>query len=363
MNKRVTAIRKLFDKNKIDALFVTHPADIFYITGLSQFIHPGDAYVIITSKKVYLVTSVLYSEGISRSESFELCILNSDHTLKDVVLEVVALDQVQDIGAVGNYTSVALYNYLSKSLGRKMIVVGGLVEEIRKIKDPSEMSKIKKACKLSDQAYEFVLKNLKVGVCEKEIAFKLEMFIRERGGELAFPIIAAFGSNGATPHHENSDLKLSKDVGVVLLDFGASVSGYASDITRTVFVGTPSDAVSSTYDTLLEIQEGTIKYAKKQDFGSRLSEIAIYCARQFEEASLPPIPHLLGHGLGIEIHEEPRVGVNSDDMLAPGLVFTVEPGVYVPGHLGMRIEDTVGVEENSVQVFTKSSKKRVVISI
>lgn len=362
MRKRVTLTRKLFERHKIDALFVTNPSNIFYLTGLSQFIHPGDAYLIITSEQTYLVTNVLYADGVPKSDLYVTCILTQGNSLKNQLEKIVKQDKVTKIGAEGEI-SVALYNHLSKTLGKKPVVTTGIVERVRMLKDSGEIAKIKKACALTDLAYTYVAKNLKQGTSERELAFKLEIFIRENGGELAFPTIAAFGANAATPHHENSDTKLSKKSEAVLLDFGAKIDGYTSDITRTIFVDTPSDTVASTYDSLLEIQEKTIDFAQKQKSGSSLSEIAKYSDGLFEEASLPPLPHLLGHGLGIEVHEEPRVGISSTDELLPGMVFTIEPGIYVAGHLGIRIEDTVGMSEKALQIFTKSPKKRVVISI
>lgn len=362
MNNRVAETRKLFSKHKIDALFVSNPSNIFYLTNLSQFIHPGDAYLMLTSKQMYFVTNVLYADGVPKSDLYEMCVLTQDNSLKNQLEEIVKEDKVTKIGVEGDM-SVVLYNHLSKTLGRRPVVTTGLVERERMFKDLSEIAKIKKACALTDLAYSYVLKNLRQGTSEQELAFKLEIYIREKGGELAFPTIAAFGAHSATPHHENSDTKLSKKSGVVLLDFGAKVDGYTSDITRTVFVDTPSDAVASTYETLLEIQEKTLEFAQKQKVGSSLSKIAKYSDKLFDKASLPPLPHLLGHGLGIDVHEEPRVGISSTDELLPGMVFTIEPGIYVPGHLGIRIEDTVGMGEKTLQIFTKSPKKRVVFSM
>ncbi len=359
---RKKRVVQIFKNYKIDALFVSNPFNIFYLTGLAQFMHPGDAYLIITSEQTYLVTNVLYADGVPKSDLYVTCILTQGNPLKNQLEKIVKQDKVTKIGVEGE-VSVALYDHLSKTLGKKPVVTTGIVERVRIFKDSGEIAKIKKACALTDLAYTYVVKNLKQGTSERELAFKLEIFIREKGGALAFPTIAAFGVHAATPHHDNSDTKLSKKSEAVLLDFGAKIDGYTSDITRTIFVDTPSDTVASTYDTLLEIQEKTINFAQKQKIGNNLAKIAKYAGSLFDKASLPPLPHLLGHGLGIEVHEEPRVGVLSTDKLLSGMVFTIEPGIYVPGHLGIRIEDTVGMCEKALQIFTKAPKKRVVISI
>ena len=360
---RVLKLRGQFKKEKVQGLFVSNPSNIFYLTGLSQFIHAGDAFVLVTKNGFYLFTNALYADGVASAEGVNVCILNAEKPLRVWLSEIISRERCSRIGVESGDISLAFFEMLGKVSGITLVATNGLVERVRVLKDARETALVKQACRLTDEAFEEAVRLLQKGRSEKEIAFRIEVFIRENGGELAFPVIVAYGKNAAIPHHQNSDKKLSKPDTLVLMDFGAKVDGYCSDITRTVFVDTPSETVASTYDSLLDVQKRTIKFAEEQKIGSNLSKIALFAEGLMDKESLPPFPHLLGHGLGIDIHEEPRVGTQSDDKLIDGMIFTIEPGIYVPGHLGIRIEDTVGVVDGALKTFIHSPKGRVVISI
>jgi len=363
MEKRIELLIEILRQNGLDGFLVSSPQNIFYLTGLSQFIYAGDAYFLVTDKKSYLFTNPLYSDGVEDNTNFELRVVTRDDNLTTHLNDIVRHNSVERVGMEGDFVSHTFFMKLSEKLKAEAVPVSGVIEEMRVKKDRHELFSIQKACSLTDSAYTYVLNQIKKGVSEREIAFEIEMHIRKKGGDLAFPTIVAFGAHAATPHHENSDKRLEKADRLVLLDFGARVDGYTSDLSRTFFVDTPSNILSSTYESLLGIQTKTIAFSKDLKIGSKLSEIAKFCNRGLEEERLPPLPHSLGHGLGIDIHESPRIWEGSDDKLEEGIVFTIEPGVYVPGKIGMRIEDTVGVAQEKLKIFTKSSKDKVVISL
>jgi Xaa-Pro aminopeptidase len=232
------------------------------------------------------------------------------------------------------------------------------------IKSKKEIENIQAACKITDTCFIYILPQIVPGVTEKEIAEKIETFIIKSGAELAFPVIVAFGKNTSFVHH----LKVSKYVKcrrqeIVLLDFGAKVKGYCSDMTRMVFVGTPKKEWVFAYETVLQVQLAIIntirspirsRMTKKIPFSG--AKMDILARSLIAEAGLPPYPHGLGHNLGIEIHELPRLSRKKDAVITPGMVFTVEPGTYVKGQYGIRIEDTVCLNSNGLEILTKSPK-------
>lgn len=214
-----------------------------------------------------------------------------------------------------------------------------------------EIEHIKKAAGLTDRCFTEILPFIKPGVTEKEIANKIEAFIINNNAELAFPPIVAFGSNTSIVHH----LKPSKYVRcrkqeIILLDFGAKVNGYCSDMTRMVFVGVPKNEWMRAYTTVRHVQQTIIDKITPTPFsGASMDTLA---RQMIEQAGFPPYPHSLGHCLGKEIHELPRLSRKRDARITPGMVFTIEPGTYIKGDYGIRIEDTVLLTDTELTMLT-----------
>jgi len=222
------------------------------------------------------------------------------------------------------------------------------------VKDDNELAAHSKAAEIVDIAFEQLMSRIKSGMTEKEIAWVLESLIRENGsGAIPFGIIVASGTNAAFPHFSATDRKIN--VGEpITMDFGARVDGYCSDITRTVCMGKPDSKLIDIYNLVLNAQMKAIKEIKSGMTGEQADEIA---RSVIEKAGYGEyFGHGLGHGIGLDVHEEPRLAENSTDTLADGMVFSIEPGIYIPGWGGVRLEDMVVLENGNVKTLTNAVK-------
>ncbi len=258
--------------------------------------------------------------------------------------------KIKKIGIEENDLSVAEYKKIRKHF--KTVNLKEL-SNLRTIKGEDEILKIEKACKLGDEAFDFILKKLKLGVSEKQIAFELEFFIKRNGADISFPPIVAFGKNSSIPHHQTSDKRL-KTKSIVLLDFGVKLGNYCSDMTRTIFFGKADDKFKKIYNTVLASQQKAIESLKSSMVNGqwsidarnadssevdsiRASDIDLVTRNHIVKQGYPTNPHSLRHGIGIEVHESPRLSPESKDILKPGMVFSIEPGIYLAGFGGVRI--------------------------
>lgn len=242
--------------------------------------------------------------------------------------------------------TVAEYKNLK---GMKLVATKYRVESLRQIKREDEIENIRQACKLTDACFSQIIKDLKPGVTEGEIQWKIESFIRMRGAGLAFSPIVAFGKNTSQPHYLTVNDERLTNNSLVLLDFGARVNGYCSDMTRVVFVGKPKPEWVSAYAKIQHAQEAALKaLASGERSGAKLDA----AARRYVK-----YPHSLGHNIGLDIHESPRLSVKKDVTLKPGMVFSIEPGVYIEGQYGIRIEDLVLLKQDGIEILSQSSKE------
>ncbi|MBI3956149.1 M24 family metallopeptidase, partial [Candidatus Gottesmanbacteria bacterium] len=257
----------------------------------------------------------------------------------------------------------------------------GRVEELRMIKRKDEVKNIRRAAKIADECFECILKKIKPGVSENKIAWEIESFIRSRGVSLAFSPIVAFGRNTSQPHYNTNNKRRPFDSAqgeqnitlqkqdVVLLDFGAKVNGYCSDMTRVVFVGKPKDEWKRAYETVVNAQKKSLEYLQRshpawqgETFQERSSAKADRIAREvIAKAGFPAYPHSLGHGVGLDIHEAPRLTIKKDASLKPGMVVTVEPAIYKEGSYGIRIEDLVLLKKDGIELLSKSKKEMTIL--
>lgn len=221
-----------------------------------------------------------------------------------------------------------------------------------------KLSSIKKACSLTDQAFELSLKKIKIGTTEKELAKEIKKFIISKNAKLAFPTIIAFGRNAYEIHHKPTNLKLKKNHGFILLDLGAKVNGYCADMSRTVFFGKADKKQRKIYQTVLEAQE---KAMKKIKAGIKAYEIDKIARDYIIKKGFDPIPHSLGHGVGKKVHENPKISPVSPHIIENGTIFTIEPGIYIKGYGGVRIEDVYYLNKGKLIQLTKSPKNLVEI--
>jgi Xaa-Pro aminopeptidase len=249
---------------------------------------------------------------------------------------------------------------LSKKLPLKLVGTQNLIEKLREVKSNEEVSVITKAAQITDQVFQKILPKLKAGLREQEVEAKIRTESAKLGasGQSFAPIVAA-GKHSSIPHHLTSNYRLRLG-DVVLIDFGAKWSGYCSDMTRTVFLKKPTSKQKEVYDLVLKAQEVAIKGIKPGMTGAQADKFArkIIERAGFGENFL----HSLGHGVGIEVHDGLRLVPKNKVVLRPGMVFTIEPGVYLPGKFGVRIEDLVVMKDDGVKVLSKSPKDLLVLN-
>ncbi len=342
---RVNQLKKDIKKHDLDAIFISSHSSITYLTGYSNFSNiEREAYIFIGEDFAYIITDGRYAEAIQKQvPHLKLFERGNGKSIKDLFKKH---SEVKKLGIEEDNLTVTEHKMLKKHF--KNLKHFNLN---RSIKDDEEIEKIEKACQLGDRAFKFILGKIKSGITEKELAFEIEFFIKKNGAELSFPTIVAFGKNSSIPHHQTGDTKLEKG-NFVLLDFGVKLNDYCSDMTRTVFFGKPSSKHLKMYDTVLNAQQKAVELIKK---GERKTSKIDKAARDYIiSKDYPSIPHSLGHGIGLEVHESPHLSPRSKEELKEGMVFSIEPGIYLPGFGGVRIEDLFVLEKKGLRRLTKS---------
>ncbi len=356
---RIRLLQDALSDHEIDALLITSSYNIAYLSGINAFsVEEREAKILITKTSIYLFTDARYTEMVKEKAPFiELSEISSNNPFSKAFQKVVDKEHLKEIGFEEESITYKEAADLEEKFGNlEFIPTVDVVENIRTVKDGEEAEHVKKACALTDKAYSFILNSLVPGVTETEVKAQLENFMRLEGGDLAFSSIVAFGKNSAIPHHLSDETKL-QDQDVVLLDFGAKIGGYCSDMTRTVFVGKPTEDMHKIYHATLEAQEVAIDYIRTHmDEGFELKKAHELANSHLNKLEFPDIPHSLGHGVGLQVHEMPVVSPYSDEKLVPGMVITIEPGIYMPGLGGVRIEDTAIITSDGIELLTKSPK-------
>lgn len=347
--KKIQAIRDKFDQLKIDGLLITNPYNRRYLT---QF--TGSAgVVLITENDALFITDFRYTEQASEQiENFNI-VEHKGPIESEINNQLEALN-VKRLGFESEYTTFDLYKTYEKKFNIELIPVKHLVESMRQIKNEDELTILKQAAKIADDAFVHILNYIRPGVKEIDIAIELEYFMKQAGATAAsFDTIVASGYRSSLPHGIAST-KTIENGELVTLDFGALYNGYCSDITRTVAVGNISDELKTIYDIVLEAQVRGVNGIKKGMTGKE----ADLLTRDYitEQGYGEYFGHSTGHGLGLEVHEGPRLSPHSDTILKPGMVVTVEPGIYIPEVGGCRIEDDIVITEAGNERLTNSSK-------
>lgn len=357
MINRLEKIRQLITQQQLDGILISSVANIFYLTGYSNFSpEERECYLLITPKKQYLLTDRRYIEAVEKTvPHFESIEITGSFSYQEVLK---ALSQKYKIITLGiEEDNLTVYEYKKwKKVFRKIVAAD--LSNLRVIKEVGEIKTIQLACKLADQAVAEILKKLKLGITEKEIALEFEKIIKQKG-ELSFHTIIAFGENSAIPHHQTGNRKLKKG-DFILIDCGSKVEGYCSDMTRTYIFGKPNEKQKIIHQTVLDAQQKAIDYIKmqlKEGKEARGVEVDRLAREYIKVAGFEPYSHGLGHGTGILIHEPPRLSLKSKDLLKEGMVFSIEPGIYIPGFGGVRIEDLFVIKNNKLIQLTNSPKE------
>jgi Xaa-Pro aminopeptidase len=342
MNLRLKNIKDLIKTEGLDGLFVTCSANISYLTKYNS----RDSYLLVSRKECIYFTDSRYLEEakITLKGKARLAEINNKQ-IPGLIAQATSDLKLKRLGFEGNRLSFALYKKIEKALPKKtkLVQTQGLVESLREIKEPEEVEKIRKANKITLKTLEFAKSIIKPGRKEIEVVAELERFIRYHGASNnAFDIIVASGSNSSFPHHISGQRKIRNNE-LVLIDIGIDYQGYKSDLTRVFFLGKMSVLAQTVCEIVQEAHNKAIKAIKP---GINLSEIDAV-GRQYiaEKGYGEYFGHSLGHGIGLEVHESPRVSGKETRRVKAGMVFTIEPAIYLPKKFGIRIENNVYVTE------------------
>ncbi len=355
MSDRLNRLVAQFPEKELDALLISAPENRRYLSGFT-----GSAgYLFISSERAVLVTDSRYTEqATNQAPDFQVMQVRGGW---DWFLEQLKETGVKRVGFESRDMTVATYNSLvgavkdDSALSQvSMIATAEMPEEGRVFKDQRELALLQRAIDASDAAMEVVCPNITVGMTEREVAWRMEMAMRDFGADgISFDTIVASGPNGAMAHHRPSDRAIQAGEPIVI-DMGAIVEGYCSDITRTVVVGEPDETFRKIYDIVLGAQLTAINTVRPGMTGEDCDDLSR--AVIGEAGYGDNFGHSLGHGVGLAVHESPRVSPRSPDKLEPNMVFTVEPGIYLTGWGGIRIEDIVVLGDDGAKVLSKAGK-------
>ena len=360
-NDRLKKIKKILVKEKADALFVSNPYSIYYLTGFKTLSpQEREAFVLVTKTKTYLFTDLRHDISFN-DDSIEVRLITPQKNMTKNLQEIVKEEKIKTLGFEMEDLKFSEFNHFSNKLKVKLEGFKNVVTKLREIKEEGEVKSIKEACRLADECLKQIVRRLKVGITEKEVAFRIEYYLKQKGFDISFQPIVAYDRNSAIPHYDTQvGSGILKKDSVVLIDFGATFQSYCSDMTRMFFMKEVSNEVINVYKKLLKAQEETIK--KIKDF-KKTKEIDEYVRKLLKKEGFPNFPHSTGHGVGLEVHELPRVSQKSKDVIHDGQVFTIEPGVYFAGKYGLRIEDIVWVNKGVLTTLTGSPKAPQVLAL
>ena len=351
VDERLRALRARLAEFGADAILLTAPADVRWASG---FTTPADGKVVVTPDAATLVTDDRYTAQADEESAIEVLIAGGHRQLGEILERVAGLR----LAVQADHLTWKTARDIEERLGRPPLATEGLTRPLRLVKSPDEIETLRAAARLTDAAFAHVLGGaLRAGVREVDVALEIDRFIRQNGGEaLAFDVIVAGGHRSAMPHGVASDRVLERG-DLVTLDFGARVDGYHADMTRAVAIGPVAEPLRGWFDAVLLAQEAAVAAIRPGLSGVDADRVA---RDRLAEAGIAELfVHSLGHGVGLQIHEGPSLSSRSTDVLAPGMVVTVEPGVYRPGVGGLRIEDLVLVTEDGHEVLSRSPKAYV----
>jgi len=348
---RLEKLRKRLAEYQVDVMLVSKPENIRYLSGFTG----SSGVLIVGPRETFLLTDFCYAEQ-ARGEAPQCNICVKRNSDSDEFIAVLRDIGSRTVGFESHFVTVKDHDELAKKIsGITLKPLAQVVERLRAVKEEEEVACITKAARLGDAAFSHILPFIKPGVTEKELALELEFFMIKNGAEkVGFDIIVAFGARSSMPHARTSDEKLYPGE-FIKMDFGAVYKGYHADMTRTVILGRTTKRQREIYRLVCEAQELALSKISAGQVGKEADEIARFCIRKagYDEN----FGHNLGHGLGLEIHEIPVLGPRSEDLLEAGMTFTVEPGIYIPGFGGVRVEDSVVLKKDGVKVLTGSTKE------
>ncbi len=352
LKNRSHKLRQRLAEKKIDAILISQPENRYYLSGFDG----SSGYLLITPQSTILATDFRYLEQAkTQAPDYEIFPITND--IADWFPKLITELGLKRLGFEAGHVTFALHRKLTDILKPpqlKLVPLNGLVESLRAIKESEEIEFITKAAEITDNAFAYIEEIIHIGMSEKEVAWEIEKFLHESGSEtIPFDVIVASGPNSALPHAKPSPRTIRSGEPVII-DMGARCGGYSSDLSRTICLGTQDDTFCKMYNAVLGAQLAALAIIKEGMTGEQADTLARTVIEQAGYGQA--FGHGLGHGLGLAPHESPRLGPNSVELLTSGMVFTVEPGIYLTGWGGVRIEDVVVMENGKPRVISKARK-------
>ncbi|MEI7998649.1 MAG: Xaa-Pro peptidase family protein [Candidatus Omnitrophota bacterium] len=350
MNARLKRLVSEFSRHRnIDALVIVQDVNINYLTGFDS----KESWLLVTPYKATYITDFRYIQEAKEGLKGIAVVKQHTQCLAATLFDLVKTYKIKRLGFDERHTSVACLKKLKSYCPRrtKLVPANCLVEGLREVKDDAEINAIRQCLKVHYKALQFLKKVVKPGISELKVLDYLEGFIKKEGVNFSFNPIIASGPNSAYPHARVSDRVLRNNE-PVLIDIGIDIKGYKSDLTRNFFLGTMSPHYKKVLEATTLAQKEAISLIKPGVVVAEVDSHARKILRRFRLAKY--FGHSLGHGVGLEIHENPRVSVKSQTILEPGMIITIEPGVYLPGQFGIRVEDMVLVTNQGCEVLSGS---------
>lgn len=347
-------IRKQMQEQSIDGLLIASPINRRYVTNFT-----GSAGVaLITEQEAMLITDFRYTEQ-AKEQAQEFTVVEHTIGLDSEIAKQIKNLHIEQLGFEAEHTTYVTFKQYESKFFTNLVPTQGLIEQLRVIKTAEEIDTMKKAANIADAAFTHILNVIKPGIKEIDVANELEFFMRKQGAtSSSFDIIVASGYRSALPHGMASEKEIMSGE-LVTMDFGALYNGYCSDITRTVAVGEINDELYRIYSTVLEAQNRGVARITSGMKGKEADQLTREIIT--EHGYGPNFGHSTGHGLGLEVHENPRLSPNSNEVLEENMVVTVEPGIYVPNVGGCRIEDDIIIKKSGNEVMTHSPKELITL--
>lgn len=350
---KLEKVRSFLREKNAEGIIVSSWQNVLYLSGFTGY---NDAVLLVTNKNAFIITdSRYYVQAEEQAPEFEL--VKGNAMSPDVMKKLLEEQYVSSVMYENKAISYNDYFRYYEALGVKLKKADNLFGDMRLIKTPEEIMAVEKACDLASEALVKALPEIKAGKTEIEIAAALEYNMRVAGAEkTSFETIVASGARGAMPHGTASKKVLEQGEGITI-DFGAFFGGVCSDMTRTFFLGEPCPEMRKIYNVVLEAQTAAIEGYRPGMTGGDVDRIARDVIKDAGYGEY--FGHGLGHGVGIDVHEVPNVSPKGSTVLEPGMIFSIEPGIYVPDLGGVRIEDLVTIENGSLRILTKSPAKEL----
>lgn len=352
MNRKMQWLRNQLLSLDLQGMIVSNPINIKYLTNIE-----AEGILLVTRKENLFITDGRYIEDVHNTLTLfdEIVVYDARGLTKDDYENFFMF--CEKVGFEENYVTYAKYKeYIRKYKINSLVETENMLEKQRMVKDEEEIESIRRACKVTDDCFEHIVNYIRPGMTEKQIAREIDYYYYKHSEGLSFDTIVASGENSSKPHAVPTDRRI-QDKDIITIDMGCKINGYCSDMTRTIFVGEVPEGVKHVYDLVLKNQEQALQDMKDNANTKQISKMV---DNDFRLHNYDLI-HALGHGVGLEIHEGPILCINSENTLRENMVVTNEPGIYIAGQFGVRIEDTVLITKGGCEPLTKSPKRYVIV--